>query len=93
MADIRYGIIGSGMMGQEHIRTIGLLEGARVTAVSDPDEGMRASAAQMAGKECAEFTDHAALLQSGLCDALVIAAPNHLHHKILKDVLLSLIHI
>jgi myo-inositol 2-dehydrogenase/D-chiro-inositol 1-dehydrogenase len=39
MTDIRYGIIGSGMMGQEHIRTIGLLEGARVTAVCDPDEG------------------------------------------------------
>jgi myo-inositol 2-dehydrogenase/D-chiro-inositol 1-dehydrogenase len=87
MADIRYGIIGSGMMGQEHIRTIGLLEGARVTAVADPDEGMRSSAAHMAGKDCAEFTDHAALLQSGSCDALVIAAPNHLHHRILKDVL------
>jgi myo-inositol 2-dehydrogenase/D-chiro-inositol 1-dehydrogenase len=87
MTDIRYGIIGSGMMGQEHIRTIGLLEGARVTAVCDPDEGMRSSAAHMAGGDCAEFSDHKALLQSGLCDALVIAAPNHLHHRILKDVL------
>jgi myo-inositol 2-dehydrogenase/D-chiro-inositol 1-dehydrogenase len=48
---------------------------------------MRSSAAHMAGGDCAEFTDHAALLQSGICDALVIAAPNHLHHRILKDVL------
>ena len=87
MTDIRYGIIGSGMMGQEHIRTIGLLEGAQVTAVCDPDEGMRSSAAFIAGQGCAAFTDHAALLQSGLCDALVIVAPNHLHHQILKDVL------
>jgi len=87
MADIRYGIIGSGMMGQEHIRALGLLEGARVTAVCDPDEGMRASAAFIAGAECAAFTDHTELLQSGLCDALVLAAPNHLHHEILKDVL------
>ncbi|WP_340159093.1 Gfo/Idh/MocA family oxidoreductase [uncultured Hoeflea sp.] len=87
MTELRYGIIGSGMMGQEHIRTLGLLEGARVTAVCDPDEGMRASAAFMAGADCAQFGDHAALLNSGLCDALVIAAPNHLHHWILKDVL------
>ena len=87
MTDIRYGIIGSGMMGQEHIRTIGLLEGARVTAVCDPDEGMRSAAAHLAGAECAQFSSHGALLQSGLCDALVLAAPNHLHHQILKDVL------
>jgi len=87
MTDIRYGIIGSGMMGQEHIRTIGLLDGAEVTAVCDPDEGMRSSAAHLAGAGCAAFTDHQALVQSGLCDALVIAAPNHLHHQILKDVL------
>ena len=87
MTEIRYGIIGSGMMGQEHIRTLGLLEGVRVTAVCDPDEGMRTSAAFMVGPGCTEFTDHMALVQSGLCDALVIAAPNHLHFGILKDVL------
>lgn len=87
MTDIRYGIIGSGMMGQEHIRTLSLIEGARVTAVADPDEAMRSSAAALAGGGCAAFTHHAALLESGLCDALVIAAPNHLHHQILIDVL------
>jgi len=87
MTDIRYGIIGSGMMGQEHIRTIGLLDGAQVTAVCDPDERIRSYAADLAGAECAAFSDHRAMLQSGLCDALVIAAPNHLHHQILKEVL------
>ncbi|MCY0092533.1 Gfo/Idh/MocA family protein [Hoeflea ulvae] len=87
MTDIRYGIIGAGMMGHEHIRNIALIEGGRVTAVCDPDAGMRASAAHLAGDGCAVFTDHAALLGSGLCDALVIAAPNHLHHRILLDVL------
>ena len=38
---LRYGLIGSGMMGQEHIRNLNLLEGCEVTAVADPDEGMR----------------------------------------------------
>jgi len=87
MTDIRYGIIGSGMMGQEHIRSIGLLEGAQVTAVCDPNEEMRSSAGHLAGPWCAAFTDHRSLMQSGLCAALVIAAPNHLHHPILRDVL------
>ncbi|OCW58094.1 Gfo/Idh/MocA family protein [Hoeflea olei] len=87
MRDIRYGIIGSGMMGHEHIRNIGLIEGARVSAVCDPDPGMRSIASNLAGPGCASFTDHMELIESGLCDALVIAAPNHLHHPILKDVL------
>ena len=38
MSDIvRYGIIGSGMMGHEHIRNLELIEGAEVVAVSDSD--------------------------------------------------------
>jgi hypothetical protein len=37
MADlIRYGIIGSGMMGCEHILNIGLMPDAQVTAIADP---------------------------------------------------------
>ena len=45
---LRYGLIGSGMMGQEHIRNLNLLEGCTVTAVADPDEGMRARSADLA---------------------------------------------
>ncbi|MEZ5792163.1 MAG: Gfo/Idh/MocA family oxidoreductase [Nitratireductor sp.] len=86
---LRYGIIGSGMMGQEHMRNIALLPDCKVTAVSDPDAGMREMAQKLAGDGCAAFAHHRELLDSGLCDALVIAAPNHLHHSILKDVLKS----
>lgn len=87
MTEIRYAIIGSGMMGQEHIRNIGLINGARVTAVCDPDDGMRNQAAVLAGDSCKAFTTHGELMAAGLCDALVIAAPNHLHHQVLLDVL------
>ncbi|MEZ5871183.1 MAG: Gfo/Idh/MocA family oxidoreductase [Nitratireductor sp.] len=86
---LRYGIIGSGMMGQEHMRNIALLPDTKVAAVSDPDDGMRLMAQKLAGEGCAAFTHHGELLASGLCDALVIAAPNFLHHPILKDVLKS----
>ena len=46
---LRYGLIGSGMMGQEHIRNLALLEGVEVTAIADPDDAMRALSVQMAG--------------------------------------------
>jgi myo-inositol 2-dehydrogenase/D-chiro-inositol 1-dehydrogenase len=84
---IRYGIIGSGMMGREHMRNIGLLEGTEITAISDPHPESRALAAGPDGGRCAAFADHRQLLASGLCDALVIASPNDTHADILRDVL------
>ena len=37
MKAVRYGILGCGMMGKEHIRNIQLIDGATVSAVADPD--------------------------------------------------------
>ena len=37
---LRYGILGCGMMGREHIRNIDLIEGASVAAIADPDQEM-----------------------------------------------------
>ena len=34
---IRYGVIGTGMMGWEHLRNLALIPDARVTAIADPD--------------------------------------------------------
>jgi len=86
---VRYGIIGSGMMGREHMRNIALLDGAVVTAISDPDENSRALAAGPEGERARAFADHRELLASGLCDALVIVSPNDTHAAILRDVLPS----
>ncbi len=83
---LRYGLIGSGMMGQEHIRNLNLLEGCEVTAVADPDEGMRNQSAVTAGGAAA-FADYKEMLSAGVCDALLIGAPNDTHHGILMDVL------
>jgi myo-inositol 2-dehydrogenase/D-chiro-inositol 1-dehydrogenase len=86
---LRYGLIGSGMMGQEHIRNLKLLDGTEVTAVADPDEGMRELSVQTSGGTAKAFTDHKDMLSSGLVDALVIVAPNDTHHQILLDVMSS----
>ncbi|MEM7042074.1 MAG: Gfo/Idh/MocA family oxidoreductase [Pseudomonadota bacterium] len=79
----RYALIGSGMMGQEHIRFLNHLEGATVSAVADPDPAMREQAATLAGAKA--FSDYRALLSSNLADALIIASPNHTHHDVLID--------
>ena len=82
---IRYGLIGAGMMGQEHIRNVALLEDAAVTAVADTDDAMRAAAADLAGARA--HSDHRALLDAEDCDAFILAAPNDLHLPLMRDLI------
>ena len=84
---VRYGLIGAGMMGREHIRNLALIEGTTVTALSDPDEGMRQESAALAGSDPAVFASHRELISADLCDAYVVAAPNDMHHAILLDLM------
>jgi predicted dehydrogenase len=88
---LRYGLIGAGMMGREHIRNLALVPGAAVTAISDPDAGQRmlsAEAARAAGidAEARLFADHRELLGAGRIDAVVIASPNDTHKPILDEI-------
>lgn len=75
---VNYGVIGCGMMGQEHLRNIDLLENAHVTAIFEPDASMTAAARAIAPG--AEFVSSAdALLDVPELDCLLIASPNYLH--------------
>ncbi len=92
--ELRYGIIGSGMMGIEHMLNINAIHGARVTAIADPETQSRELARSFSGLDgidgrpaVAEFTHHDDLLASGLCDAVVVATPNFTHVDVLLDVL------
>lgn len=86
---LRYGVIGTGMMGVEHIANLLHLEGAAVTAISDPHPESRSWARLAVGLDTPLhlFESHHDLLASGECDAVVIASPNHTHHEVLLDVL------
>ena len=75
---LRYGIVGCGMMGREHIRNINLLDNSSIAAVLEPDADMRAAAAKLA-PDAAFVEDVSAMAQRDDIDALVIASPNHLH--------------
>jgi predicted dehydrogenase len=90
---LRYGVIGTGMMGCEHIANIAHLDHAVVTAVSDPSEESRSWGRLAVGAEVPAFDDHRELLASGLCDAVVVASPNHTHHDVMVDVLATPLHV
>ncbi|MGR3491435.1 MAG: Gfo/Idh/MocA family protein [Shimia sp.] len=79
MADtVRYGIIGCGMMGQEHIRNIALVPGAEVAGLYDPVPAL-AEAARRLEPGAVIHDSLGALVNDTGIDALVIVSPNHLH--------------
>ena len=90
---IRYGIIGCGSMGREHIENIRAMPSTQVTAIADTDSGSRAKAQDLLGPDARSFTDYRDLLASGLCDAVVVATPNFTHVDILRDCLATPLHI
>ncbi len=73
-----YGMIGCGMMGQEHLRNIALVQDACVMAIFEPDAGMRAAAALIA-PEARMVGSIAELLAGPELDAILIASPNDFH--------------
>ncbi len=83
---VRYGLIGTGMMGVEHLNNLAVTPGAVVTALADP-VGELLTWARSALKERAEgvteFADAAALAKSGMVDAVIVASPNFTHRETL----------
>lgn len=85
-APVRYGVIGTGMMGCEHIRNLRALPGAAVTAIADSDERSRAFGRLAAGEDVEVYADHRELLARAPVDAVVVATPNFTHFAVLQDV-------
>lgn len=90
---VRYGVIGVGAMGREHIENLKYIPGATVTALSDPVTDSLDRAAQLVTGDVKTFSDHRALLDSNLVDAVIIATPNYTHVDVLKDALETSLHV
>ncbi|KAL0331535.1 UNVERIFIED_CONTAM: Inositol 2-dehydrogenase [Sesamum angustifolium] len=94
MADgvVKYGIIGVGMMGREHLINLHHLrsEGVAVVAIADPHLPSQQEAGRLAHSfdwPLQVFSSHKELLDSGLCDVLVVSSPNMTHFEILMDII------
>jgi myo-inositol 2-dehydrogenase / D-chiro-inositol 1-dehydrogenase len=85
MKVIHYGMIGCGMMGQEHLRNIALLPEASVSVIFEPDAAMRRDAKNFAPD--AVFVDSLiSLLGHKPLDALVITSPNFIHADQVREI-------
>ena len=89
MADepVRYGIIGTGMMGGEHIANLVQMPDAVVVALADPVPSSLEWGAACAAGTVDTYADHRLLLARDDLDAVVIASPNHTHATVLRDAL------
>src|SRR4051794_29135371 len=74
MKHVRLGIVGLGVMGQSHARTIleGKIPRLRLAAVADQDPARLAKFGDIPG-----FASDDALIGSGLVDAVLIATPHY----------------
>ena len=96
MQNVRVGVIGTGMMGCEHLRNVMAAPGALITAIADPHpESLMWARATLEGSthQPVEFADHRDLLASGLVDAVIIATPNFTHRQVLDDVFDAGVHV
>ena len=81
-----YGIIGCGMIGQEHLKNIALLENTVIEAIYEPDAEMAKKALELAPN--AIFTNSLdELLDINDIDCLVIVSPNFCHIDQLMQIL------
>lgn len=86
MSDMtNYGIIGCGMMGQEHLRNIALLPQTRVAAIFEPDAGMAAKARALA-PDTKLTSSLSELLKIEALDCLLIVSPNFCHVEQLEEI-------
>ena len=92
---IRYAIVGSGMMGLEHIANIVNIPNATVSALVDTHKPSIDLARSVLGDQgdCVVLDDYRELVTGDLCDCVVIATPNMTHCEILGGLLESGLHI
>ena len=89
---LRYGVIGVGMMGCEHIRNLQAINGCAVVAFADTHETSRTNAKHLVA-EATSYVDYREMLADEQLDVVVIATPNNTHSAIFEDVIKVDLHV
>ncbi len=93
---MRYGIVGCGMIAQEHIRNLELIEGAEVVAIAEPVAdcvAMTKASLGTAGDTLRVYSDVAGLAKDGGLDAVIVSSPNFTHRNVLEPLFDTNLHI
>ena len=84
--NVRFGVIGFGVMGQNHAQWLnqGLIQRATLAAICDIDK-QKLELAKAKYGDIPLFDNHLALMDSQLVDAVIIATPHYLHPEMAID--------
>ena len=82
---VKYGVVGGGMMGQEHIKNIALLKDTQVAGIFEPNKDMANIVSKLAldARLCDSLED---LLSIRELDCIIIVSPNHIHLEQLETI-------
>ncbi len=96
MKEVRYGIIGLGSQGSYYIKSFfekGEVKGGIITALCD-NNPLKIDAIKGEVKSpVSYFTDYKEMLDSGLCDAVIVVTPHYAHPEIVIEALNRGIHV
>ena len=76
MKTVNLGLIGLGLVGTPHTRTLGKVQECNLVAVADIDEKHAATAAKLGIKY---YPDYEEMITQEELEGVIIATPNHLH--------------
>lgn len=81
---LRFGVIGTGLMGVEHIQNLALQDDAELVALADPVERSRGWGRKAAQWNVPAYASATEMVERHDPDALIIASPNHTHAEVLE---------
>lgn len=91
MKKIRFGVIGLGNQGRNYIVNLfekGKIENGVVSAICDMNNAKIENVlSQITNKEVARFNDYKEMLDSGLCDVVLVETPHYQHPEIVIECL------
>ena len=87
---VRVGVVGVGIMGFNHARVLADLANVELVGVADPDRSQAMRVGKALG--CEAVASHKNLIDLGI-DAVIVAAPTHLHHPIAIDCIGAGLHV
>ncbi len=93
---LRFGIVGTGMMGLEHMLSLRLSPEVEVVAIADPTPSSLDWARIVLREQAQEATaypDVASMIRGSQLDAVIVASPNHTHHDVLQPLFGTDLHV
>ena len=88
---LKAAVIGVGMMGRNHARIYGLMEGSRLVAVADSSPAALESIARVYSARV--YTDYVEMLDKEKPDVVSVAVPTYLHREVAIAALQHRVHV